>query len=71
LETPARKVILDFDAAGVRDSKKHLALLMAGAALRQLGLFPLEALEEAIRRGQRAEIAAENLQVLGAVAWAT
>ena len=71
LETPARKVIFDFEAAGVRDSKKHLALLLAGAALRQLGLFPLEALEEAIRRGQRAEIAAENLQVLGAVAWAT
>ena len=37
---------------------------MAGAALRQLGLFPLEALEEAIRRGQRAEIAEENLKVL-------
>jgi Pyruvate/2-oxoacid:ferredoxin oxidoreductase gamma subunit len=55
----------------VRDSKKHLALLMAGAALRQLGLFPLEALEEAIRRGQRAEIAAENLQVLAAIARAT
>ena len=67
LETPARKVIVDFEAAGVRDSKKHLALLMAGAALRQLGLFPLEALEEAIRRGQRAEIAEENLKVLAAI----
>jgi 2-oxoglutarate/2-oxoacid ferredoxin oxidoreductase subunit beta len=64
LETPARKVILDFEAAGVRDSKKHLALLMAGAALRQLGLFPLEALEEAIRCGQRAEVATENLAAL-------
>ena len=66
LETPARKVILDFEAAGVRDCKKHLALLMASAALRQLGLFPLEALEEAIQRGQRTEIAAENLGVLAA-----
>jgi 2-oxoglutarate/2-oxoacid ferredoxin oxidoreductase subunit beta len=64
LETPARKVILDFEAAGVRDSKKHLALLMAGAALRQLGLFPLEAFEEAIRRGQRAEVMKENLAAL-------
>ncbi len=64
LETPARKVILDFEAAGVRDSKKHLALLMAGAALRQLGLFPLEALEEAIRRGQRVAVATENLAAL-------
>ncbi len=64
LETPARKVILDFDAAGVRDSKKHLALLLAGAALRQLGLFPLEALEEAIRRGQRGPIAEANLEAL-------
>ena len=52
----------------MRDSKKHLALLMASAALRQLGLFPLEALEEAIRRGQRAEVAVENLKVLTAVA---
>ncbi len=69
LETPARKVIFDFEAAGVRDSKRHLALLMAGAALRQLGLFPLEALEEAIRRGQRAEVAAENLAALAAVMW--
>jgi len=67
VETPARKVIFDFKAAGVRDSKKHLALLMASAALRQLGLFPLEALEEAIRRGQRAEVAVENLGVLAAV----
>ena len=65
LETPARKVIFDFEAEGVRNSKKHLALLMAGAALRQLGLFPLEALAEAIRRGQRAEVAAENLSSVG------
>ena len=65
LETPARKVIFDFEAAGVRDSKKHLALLMAGAALRQLGLFPLEALEEAIRRGQRGPITEANLEALG------
>ena len=64
LETPARKVIFDFEAAGVRDSKKHLALLMAGAALRQLGLFPLEALEEAIRRGQRGPITEANLEAL-------
>jgi 2-oxoglutarate/2-oxoacid ferredoxin oxidoreductase subunit beta len=68
LQTPARHVILDFEAAGVRDGKKHLALLMSSVALRQLGLFPLEALEEAIRCGQRAEVAAENLRVLAGVA---
>ncbi len=66
LETPARKVIFDFEAAGIRESKKHLALLMAGAGLRRLDLFPVEALEEAIRRGQRPEIVAENLGVLAA-----
>ena len=64
LETRARKVVFDFEAAGLREGKKHLALLMAGAALRQLGLFPVEALQEAIRRGQRAEVAEENLAVL-------
>jgi 2-oxoglutarate ferredoxin oxidoreductase subunit beta len=66
METPAHKVILDFEAAGIRESKRHLAWLMAGAALQQLGLFPVEALAEAIRRGQRAEIAAENLELLAA-----
>ncbi len=66
LETPAHKVVFDFVAAGIRESKKHLALLTAAAALQQLNLFPLEALAEAIRSGQPPEIAAENLALLAA-----
>ena len=34
LETPARKVVFDFEAAGIKGGKKNLGLLMAGAALR-------------------------------------
>ncbi len=64
LETPARKMVVDFEAAGIRASKKSLALLMAGAALRTLGIFPIEACAEAIRCGQRGPIAAENLATL-------
>lgn len=64
LETRTRKVVFDFEAAGIRESKKHLALLMTSAALRHLDIFPVEALQDAIRQGQRAEVAAENLAVL-------
>ena len=61
LETPARKVVFDFEAMGVKGSKKNLALLMAASALQQLGLFPLAACEEAARRGQRPEVAEETI----------
>jgi 2-oxoglutarate ferredoxin oxidoreductase subunit beta len=64
LETPARKVVFDFAAAGVRTGRRDLGLLMAGAALRVLGLFPIEACEEAIRRSQRSPIAEQNLELL-------
>ncbi len=64
LTSPARKVVFDFEAAGVRGSKKNLALLMLCAALRELNLFPIEACAEAIRRTQRPSIAEENLEVL-------
>ena len=64
LETPARKVVFDFDAAGIKGSKKNLGLLMAAAALRRLGVFPIEAMAEAIRRGSRGPMTEENLEVL-------
>jgi len=68
LETPARKVVFDLEAAGIKGSKKNLGLLMVSAALRKLNLFPMEACEEAIRRGSRGTIADENLAVLAASA---
>jgi len=64
LEMPARKVVLNFDAAGIKGSKKNLGLLMAAAALQHLNLFPKEALAEAIRRGSRGAITEENLELL-------
>ena len=64
LETPARKVVFDFEAAGIKGGKKNLGLLMAAAALRRLDLFPIERCEEAIRRGSRGTMAEENLKVL-------
>ncbi|PKO22079.1 MAG: hypothetical protein CVU38_11235 [Chloroflexi bacterium HGW-Chloroflexi-1] len=64
LETPARKLVFDFEAAGMRGARKQAALLMLSAALRRLRLFPIEACEEAIRRGQRGAIAEENLALL-------
>ena len=36
--------MLDFDALGIKGSKKNLAWLMTVAALAHLGLFPLQAL---------------------------
>jgi 2-oxoglutarate ferredoxin oxidoreductase subunit beta len=64
LETPARKLVFDFDAAGIKGSKKNLGLLMATAALRRLGVFPIEAMAEAIRRGSRGPVTEENLEIL-------
>jgi 2-oxoglutarate ferredoxin oxidoreductase subunit beta len=64
LETPAHKVVLDPETAGIRRNKRNLALLMAATALRQLRLYPIEALEAAIRRGQRNSIIEESLEVL-------
>lgn len=64
LTTPAHKVVLDVEAAGVRSGKKNLGLLMVSAALRELGLFPVEALEEAIRRNSRSPIREENLEAV-------
>jgi 2-oxoglutarate/2-oxoacid ferredoxin oxidoreductase subunit beta len=64
LETPARKVVLDLAAAGLGGSKKNEGLLLVGAALRMLQLFPIEACATAIRRSQRSPIAEENLAAL-------
>jgi Pyruvate/2-oxoacid:ferredoxin oxidoreductase gamma subunit len=55
---------LDPETAGIRRNKRNLALLMAATALRQLRLYPIEALEAAIRRGQRNSIIEESLEVL-------
>jgi Pyruvate/2-oxoacid:ferredoxin oxidoreductase gamma subunit len=63
--TRARKVILDPKQAGVRVTRTNLALLLTAAALRQLDLFPIEAVEEAVRRFQ-ARFADQSLPVIAA-----
>jgi Pyruvate/2-oxoacid:ferredoxin oxidoreductase gamma subunit len=61
LATPARMMVLD---PGGRAGRKQQGLILLLAALRQLGILPVEALEEAIRRGRRADVVAENLAAL-------
>lgn len=66
IETPARKVIVDFEEGGVKAGKKNVALLLTVAALRRLNLFPIQACEEAVRRSLRSEVAEEALAALAA-----
>ena len=64
LETPARKIVFNFEEAGIKGGKKNLGLLMTAAALRVLNLFPIAACEEAIRRSSRSPIREESLETL-------
>ena len=64
LETPARKVVLDFKSAKIAAPARELALISIGAAVEYLKFLPTEALREALRASQRPEIAAANMKVL-------
>ena len=65
--TRARKVILDPKKAGIRITHTNLALLLTAAVLRELHLFPMAAIEAAVRRFQ-ARFADKNLPVIAASA---
>ena len=65
--TKARKVILDPKKAGIRVTRTNLALLLTAAALRELNLFPIDAVEEAVQRFQT-RFADQNLPVIAASA---
>ncbi len=67
VETRARKVILDPKRAGIRITRTNLALLLTAAALRELNLFPMDAMEAAVRRFQ-GRFADQNLPVIAASA---
>ncbi len=67
VETRARKVILDPKQAGIRITRTNLALLLTAAALRELNLFPMDAMEAAVRRFQ-GRFADQNLPVIAASA---
>jgi hypothetical protein len=61
LDTPARKVVVDLDAMGIKGGRKNLAWLLSVYALNRLGIVTSQACEEAARRGQRAEVAEEMI----------
>ena len=63
--TRARKIILDPKHAGMRISKTSLALLLTAAALRELKLFSMNAVETAVERFQ-ARFAHQNLPIVAA-----
>lgn len=67
IETTARVVPLDFAKAGGIDRRSVAAAAIA-AFLRHTNVYPLEALQEAIRRTQRPQIAAQNLAAIEASA---
>jgi pyruvate/2-oxoacid:ferredoxin oxidoreductase beta subunit len=60
VETAARQVVLDIARAG----RRNAALAVIAAAVQMTGYLPVEALQEAARIGQRAELAEENLQAI-------
>ncbi len=63
--TDAHKVVLAPTKGSVRITRTNKSLLITAAALRILNLYPIEALEQAIRHFQ-ARFAAENLPVVEA-----
>ena len=65
VETAARKIIFDPRQAGVRLTRTNRSLMLVSAALRELDLFPIAALEEAVRRFQ-SRFASVNLPVIAA-----
>ena len=67
LATRARVVALDTAALPRGLAKTHLAVAAVGAAVRELGLLPEAALEEAVRQGP-ATHAERNLEALRALA---
>lgn len=68
LETTGRRIPICLPEALRSHVRRSLATLAVGYVARELGLVSLEALQEAARRTQRPEIAAENASALEALA---
>jgi pyruvate/2-oxoacid:ferredoxin oxidoreductase beta subunit/Pyruvate/2-oxoacid:ferredoxin oxidoreductase gamma subunit len=66
VETEAQVIPLAFDRLEYRATRRNRAMLALGAVLRREGWYPFEAMEEAARETQRAEIASSNLEALAA-----
>jgi 2-oxoglutarate ferredoxin oxidoreductase subunit beta len=67
VSTRARKAVMDPSTLGIRIGREERALAAVSMAFRDLSLFPVAALAEAIRQTQPPAIAEENLKVIAAV----
>jgi len=66
LETRARVVRLDVDQTPVRVTRRELTMMAVAAMLKGTGLYPLDALRQAIRDTQRPQVAEANLPLVDA-----
>ncbi len=70
LETCARLVKLDVDRPPVRVTRREWAMMAVAAMVEATGLYPVEALRQAIREEQRPGVAEANLRLVDAgVQW--
>ena len=65
-ETPARVVRLPLVQTARKISRLTMTTVALGAVLEEIGLFPAEALADAIERFQKPDIAKQNLKALAA-----
>jgi 2-oxoglutarate ferredoxin oxidoreductase subunit beta len=65
VETQAHVTVIDPHRSSVGITKTNSALVVLGCALKQLGLFPPQALEEAARLGRK-QFVEENLKAIAA-----
>ena len=64
VDSKAKQIPLEFPDSANREIRKNISALTAGYLTKQLGLFPFEALKEAIRQIQKPKIVEINLGIL-------
>jgi pyruvate/2-oxoacid:ferredoxin oxidoreductase beta subunit/Pyruvate/2-oxoacid:ferredoxin oxidoreductase gamma subunit len=64
ISSDARVVALDFARATINVTRENKAMMAVAELLRHEAVYPLEALLEAVRVGQRPEIAAQNVAAI-------
>jgi len=64
VDSPANQLPLEFPESAKKEVRKNISALTAGYLTKQLGLFPFEALKEAVRQIQKPKITEINLGVL-------
>ena len=64
VDSKAKQLPLLFPKSAQKEIRKNISALTAGYLTQELGLFPFEALQEAVRLIQKPKIAEINLGVL-------